>query len=1716
MLFAKSIGWKAILFASFGLSAIAAPNTPHTISITMDVDDSYSLTFDGTDYSVSYSDSSWYTIKTYTKNVTGDGPWLIAVHANDYGTIAGLFASVFLDGSPYSTTATANNKFVMSPNTPSTNWNTNINYDDSQWFTQTTDNCPITNMWSSMLPSLDQQTKGQVARSMWYPDCRNTGTVANPKNMYFRLLVTPPPTAPTYGYTNQVSTIAAYASAATTTSPAAVVTTTSAVAPIATHVITITAVVDDYYEMKINSVQYTVPQNETNWKTLQTYNQVVYGDGPWLISITGHDTGGASGLFAAVYIDGKPFTFTGSTGNKFVMIGNTPAQGWDTNVNFDDRAWYTQTSDSCNSVVIGWPFISTLDAMTRPQLARAMWYPDCTSTPGNSYTPRNMYFRLVVTAPTTAPTSIPAAQVSTTSPAAVATTTSAVAPIATHVITITMVVDDYYEMKINSVQYTVPQNSTNWKTLQTYNQVVYGDGPWLISITGHDTGGASGLFAAVYIDGKPFTFTGSTGNKFVMLGNTPAQGWDTNVSFDDRAWYTQTSDVCNSLSDPWWTFIPTLDAMTRPQLARAMWYPDCTSNLGSTNAPKNMYFRLVVTAPTTAPTSMPVAQVSTIAAYVSAATTTSPAAVATTTSAVAPIATHVITITMVVDDYYEMKINSVQYTVPQNSTNWKTLQTYNQVVYGDGPWLISITGHDTGGASGLFAAVYIDGKPFTFTGSAGNKFVMLGNTPAQGWDTNVNFDDRAWYTQTSDVCNSLSDPWWTFIPTLDAMTRPQLARAMWYPDCTSTPGDSYTPRNMYFRLVVTAPTTAPTSIPVAQVSTTSAAAVATTTSPAAVATTTSAVAPIATHVITITMVVDDYYEMKINSVQYTVPQNSTNWKTLQTYNQVVYGDGPWLISITGHDTGGASGLFAAVYIDGKPFTFTGSAGNKFVMLGNTPAQGWDTNVSFDDRAWYTQTSDVCNSLSDPWWTFIPTLDAMTRPQLARAMWYPDCTSNLGSTNAPKNMYFRLVVTAPTTAPTSMPVAQVSTTSAAAVATTTSPAAVATTTSAVAPIATHVITITMVVDDYYEMKINSVQYTVPQNSTNWKTLQTYNQVVYGDGPWLISITGHDTGGASGLFAAVYIDGKPFTFTGSAGNKFVMLGNTPAQGWDTNVSFDDRAWYTQTSDVCNSLSDPWWTFIPTLDAMTRPQLARAMWYPDCTSNLGSTNAPKNMYFRLVVTAPTTAPTSMPVAQVSTIAAYVSAATTTSPAAVATTTSAVAPIATHVITITMDVDDSYSLTFDGTDYSVSYSDSSWYTIKTYTKNVTGNGPWLIAVHANDYGTIAGLFASVFLDGSPYSTTATANNKFVMSPNTPSTNWNTNINYDDSQWFTQTTDNCPITNMWNSMLPSLDQQTKGQVARSMWYPDCRNTGTVANPKNMYFRLVVTAPTTAPTSIPVAQVSTTSAAAVATTTSPAAVATTTSAVAPIATHVITITMVVDDYYEMKINSVQYTVPQNSTNWKTLQTYNQVVYGDGPWLISITGHDTGGASGLFAAVYIDGKPFTFTGSAGNKFVMLGNTPAQGWDTNVSFDDRAWYTQTSDVCNSLSDPWWTFIPTLDAMTRPQLARAMWYPDCTSNLGSTNAPKNMYFRLVVTAPTTGSITATTTSEDCEEDDITTAIKPTSSATVSPIPGRKYRGRTRPDDTIVVIRLADPFLNYESKNTAIYGSYAPPAQTIANYRP
>ncbi|KAK5672706.1 hypothetical protein QVD99_000214 [Batrachochytrium dendrobatidis] len=873
-------------------------------------------------------------------------------------------------------------------------------------------------------------------------------------------------------------------------------------------------------------------------------------------------------------------------------------------------------------------------------------------------------------------------------------------------------------------------------------------------------------------------------------------------------------------------------------------------------------------------------------------------------------------------------------------------------------------------------------------------------------------------------------------------------------------------------------------------------------------------APNTPHTISITMDVDDSYSLTFDGTDYSVSYSDSSWYTIKTYTKNVTGDGPWLIAVHANDYGTIAGLFASVFLDGSPYSTTATANNKFVMSPNTPSTNWNTNINYDDSQWFTQTTDNC-PITNMWSSMLPSLDQQTKGQVARSMWYPDCR-NTGTVANPKNMYFRLVVTAPTTAPTSIPVAQVSTTSAAAVATTTSPAAVATTTSAVAPIATHVITITMVVDDYYEMKINSVQYTVPQNSTNWKTLQTYNQVVYGDGPWLISITGHDTGGASGLFAAVYIDGKPFTFTGSAGNKFVMLGNTPAQGWDTNVSFDDRAWYTQTSDVCNSLSDPWWTFIPTLDAMTRPQLARAMWYPDCTSNLGSTNAPKNMYFRLVVTAPTTAPTSMPVAQVSTIAAYVSAATTTSPAAVATTTSAVAPIATHVITITMDVDDSYSLTFDGTDYSVSYSDSSWYTIKTYTKNVTGNGPWLIAVHANDYGTIAGLFASVFLDGSPYSTTATANNKFVMSPNTPSTNWNTNINYDDSQWFTQTTDNCPITNMWNSMLPSLDQQTKGQVARSMWYPDCRNTGTVANPKNMYFRLVVTAPTTAPTSIPVAQVSTTSAAAVATTTSPAAVATTTSAVAPIATHVITITMVVDDYYEMKINSVQYTVPQNSTNWKTLQTYNQVVYGDGPWLISITGHDTGGASGLFAAVYIDGKPFTFTGSAGNKFVMLGNTPAQGWDTNVSFDDRAWYTQTSDVCNSLSDPWWTFIPTLDAMTRPQLARAMWYPDCTSNLGSTNAPKNMYFRLVVTAPTTGSITATTTSEDCEEDDITTAIKPTSSATVSPIPGRKYRGRTRPDDTIVVIRLADPFLNYESKNTAIYGSYAPPAQTIANYRP
>ncbi|KAH9250144.1 hypothetical protein BASA81_012101 [Batrachochytrium salamandrivorans] len=323
------------------------------------------------------------------------------------------------------------------------------------------------------------------------------------------------------------------------------------------------------------------------------------------------------------------------------------------------------------------------------------------------------------------------------------------------------------------------------------------------------------------------------------------------------------------------------------------------------------------------------------------------------------------------------------------------------------------------------------------------------------------------------------------------------------------------------------------------------------------------------------------------------------------------------------------------------------------------------------------------------------MDSMTPSAIkARAMWYPDC-HNIGTLSAPKSMYFRLRAINPA-APA--PVAFIPN-----------------------PVPTHQLAITMALDSSYEILVDGLPGAQPLNPTSGQNVTTWTKTVLGNGPWVIAISGHNVNTLGGLFAYVTLDGIPYTTTATLSNRFRMTPNTPGAGWTTDPAYDDSTWFTQTIDTCHDYSSIWSSLLPAIDALVPSPKARSMWYPDCYNN-GTPAAPVNMYFRLLVTSPQGAPI-----------VFVPN-----------------PVPSHVLGITIDVDDNYDLLLDNQPFVQTYSLYSYQNVSVYSKIVYGDGPWLISVHGYDIGNIAGLFAVVTLDGVPFSTTATSTNRFRMTPNT------------------------------------------------------------------------------------------------------------------------------------------------------------------------------------------------------------------------------------------------------------------------------------------------------------------------------------------------------------------------------
>ncbi|KAH9245164.1 hypothetical protein BASA81_017361 [Batrachochytrium salamandrivorans] len=430
-------------------------------------------------------------------------------------------------------------------------------------------------------------------------------------------------------------------------------------------------------------------------------------------------------------------------------------------------------------------------------------------------------------------------------------------------------------------------------------------------------------------------------------------------------------------------------------------------------------------------------------------------------------------------------------------------------------------------------------------------------------------------------------------------------------------------------------------------------------------------------------------------------------------------------------------------------------------------------------------------------------------------------------------------------------------------------------------------------------------------------------------------------------------------------------------------------------------------------------------------------------------------------------------------------------------MAADDYYEMWFVGDYYGGSVSEvnmGSWEEIRTYQKTVYGNGPWLIAVKVYDFGGNAGLFASTLLDGAPYSTTASPNNKFRMTPNPPLDSWNTNPSHGPCGfqnakqagtsdkpkeiWFrlVVTAEQCD-SKAWTpwprlcqlpSMHPLGSQRTGEANSQRMQEIDSQHMGGSQQPQSPMLGgqgyddndndndddLGYTgndnqgSPYTPNNrggynGYPQAGQSQTSFFGK---NSPA----------------------LASQYTVQGNQMGMLPQQNGGNsWSTISGGPQSLGG----MQQSTYYDSGQAPMpnyqktqthvIKVAIAVDDEyiliidnttyigpkntyesrsfsviktytVFSTTAQADNKFRMTKDQQGPGWDTSPYFFEGKWKAQTEDICANRNYKWSSFLPEMDRMTAPRTARAMWFPNCESS-ASESSPSIMYFRLTANAYT-----------------------------------------------------------------------------------
>jgi hypothetical protein len=170
----------------------------HEMKVVIAADNNWKMNVDGIPFfgpmdgadGIRYS---WKRVTSKTVPLKGEGPWVVGIEAHDWGVIAGLFSSIFLDGQPYTATGNITTQFKAS-DTAASNW-LDVDFNDNDWKTGSAINnldCLAgESLWGGqggqLFTDLNAQSPGLPIHASWFPKCRAVN-----KKLFFRVLVRNP------------------------------------------------------------------------------------------------------------------------------------------------------------------------------------------------------------------------------------------------------------------------------------------------------------------------------------------------------------------------------------------------------------------------------------------------------------------------------------------------------------------------------------------------------------------------------------------------------------------------------------------------------------------------------------------------------------------------------------------------------------------------------------------------------------------------------------------------------------------------------------------------------------------------------------------------------------------------------------------------------------------------------------------------------------------------------------------------------------------------------------------------------------------------------------------------------------------------------------------------------------------------------------------------------------------------------------------------------------------------------------------------------------------------------------------------------------------------------------------------------------------------------------------------------------------------------------